>query len=184
MAELYCSVIMEHLKLNGEVERKSQLKNPVLKLCRNELRDVVLLLQSASKEFKYPLKDVKIYKKFANEGKSTIKVEKFRVQFLLSNCPPDNLKQFLQTLSTKLERTQVENVKLSEKERLLSVKSRVLEEISPLSLKDVHTVHRARLEAIENTTKPTSNRSLKRKFEATGKENSSQVITLSKDAVL
>ena len=43
-----------------------------------------------------------IHKKFAKDGKATIRLDNLHLQFLLSNCPPDKLILFLKTLCTKV----------------------------------------------------------------------------------
>ena len=48
------------------------------------------------------LLQVGIHKKFAKDGKATVRLGHLRIQFMLSNCPPDKLILFLKTLSTKV----------------------------------------------------------------------------------
>ena len=48
------------------------------------------------------IKDVSIHKAFVKVGKATVKLLDQNVQFMLSNCPPDQLIIFLKVISTKL----------------------------------------------------------------------------------
>lgn len=145
---LQCSVLCEQLKQSGEVQKKTSHQNATLILGRNEFSDVILKILLNKSEMKYRLCDLIIYKKFAKEGKATIKLKNQNIQFMLSNCPPDKLVMFLKTLTTKVECLKMKGV-VSERQRLLSDKQRTFQEISPLNMKELETVHNARLKSVE-----------------------------------
>ena len=84
-----------------------------------------------------------VHKKFARDGKATIKLPEKRLQLMLSNCPPDKLIMFLKTMTTKLECLQMKGY-LSARTKLLSGKNRGFETISPLTMKELETVHTER----------------------------------------
>lgn len=146
---LTCSVVVEDLTKTGDVNKRSQYKNLTLSLGRNEFRDVIFKVDFGRKELKYALRELKIFKKFVKDGKATIRIPDRNIQFMLSNCPPDKLMMFLRTMHTKLEVGKQKGF-LSDRKKLLSDLPRVFEEISPLTLKDVQTVHEVRAKALEN----------------------------------
>ncbi|XP_069128718.1 ATP-dependent DNA helicase PIF1-like [Argopecten irradians] len=146
---LQCTVWMENIGPAGDVQKRTQHKNMTLTLGRNEFRDVVLKLDFAKRDVKYALKELTIHKKFVKDGKATIKIPDKKIQFLLSNCPPDKLIMFLKTMHTKLE-CQKQKKPVHDRKRLLSDLPRSFEDISPLTLKDLQTVHEMRAKKTEN----------------------------------
>lgn len=146
---LSCSVAVEDLTNTGDVHKRAQYKNLSLSLGRNEFRDVILKVDFGKKELKYALRELKIFKKFVKDGKATIRIPDRNIQFMLSNCPPDKLMMFLRTMHTKLEVGKHKGF-ISDRKKLLSDLPRVFEEISPLTIKDVQTVHEVRAKALEN----------------------------------
>ncbi|XP_013401768.1 ATP-dependent DNA helicase PIF1 [Lingula anatina] len=166
--ELVCTVCMEHLSASGEVITKSLHKNATLILGRNEFQDIVLKVALGKTDNKYIMKQFKVHHKFAKEGKATIMVLDKRIRFLLSNSPPDRLKMFLRCLSTKYECLKHTGI-VGERKRFLSELPRTFQEISPLSMKDVQTVHNIRTKQANQSS--TLNLKRKRQEAAAEKEN-------------
>ena len=135
-----CSVNIETLNSQRETIKCEKIQGCSLALWRNEFREIVLSVSKPSKpSVKFVLRDVKIHSKFLNEGKSTIILLNHSVRLLLSNCPPAGLKKFFQVLSVKLLNFKKQSV--SEKKKLLSCLPSCLDEISPLSEKDLDAVN-------------------------------------------
>lgn len=147
--EVVCTVSQEQLAKNGSVLKKSLHKNACLTLGRNEFKDVLLKLNLGKRDFKFRLHDITVHKKFAREGKATIKLVNHHLQFMLSNCPPDKLIMFLKTMTTKLECLKHKGT-VSDRKRLTSDLPRTFQEISPLNLQELQTVHNLRAKAEEN----------------------------------
>lgn len=138
-----CSVIVEHLnQVNNETIRKSTYKNATISLYRNEFREIVLGVignkNSKAPMLKKTIRDVKIHCKFLKEGKITVHLPNHSVRIMMSNCPPDVLKNFCKLLSTKVLRQKASET-VSDKQRLAGLK-KSLEEISPLNEKDIKAV--------------------------------------------
>ena len=165
LGSLVCTVCTEELALSGEVRKKTISKNVQLLIGRNEFRDVVLRIELSKTSLVYRVQDLTIFKKFAREGKATIKLAKQRIQFLLSNCPPDKLIMFLKLFTTKVECQNITGV-VSERKRLFSNVSKEFTDISPLNMKELQTLHNARAEKSENSAGFTpKGKALKRKRE-------------------
>ena len=145
---LSCTVAVEQLGKSGEVQKKTVYKNAVITLGRNEFKDIVVKLAINKRTLSNRIQDLTVHKKFAKEGKATLKLENQKVQYMLSNCPPDKLIMFLKTLTTKLECSKLKG-SVSERQRLLSTKQRTFQEISPLNMKELQTVHNIRAKEAE-----------------------------------
>ncbi|OWF54393.1 ATP-dependent DNA helicase PIF1-like [Mizuhopecten yessoensis] len=168
---LLCTLWMETIGSAGDIQKRTQHKNIALTLGRNEFRDVVLKLEFPKRDMKFALKELTIFKKFVKEGKATIKIPDRNIQFLLSNCPPDKLIMFLKTMHTKLE-CHKQKPPVHDRKRLLSDRPKTFEDISPLTLKDLQTVHEMRAKNVENKSDMfTPKGKGKRKRENDEKEN-------------
>lgn len=151
VGELLCTVAFEQLSGTGEVLKRTLQKNTTLNLGRNEFKELIMKLTLGKRQLKFLLRDIVIHKKFAREGKSTIKMPSEKTQLMLSNCPPDRLLMFLKTMSTKLECLK-QTAGVSDRKRLTSDLPRVFQEISPLNMKDLETAHNIRAKAEESRT--------------------------------
>lgn len=144
-----CSAIYEELNPKGETQRKMQHKSTTLSLGRNEFRDVILCISIPNKrEMKYILRDLVIHKKFAKDGKATIKIPASNAQVMISNCAPDRLIMFLKTMTTKLECLRKKGF-VSDRLKWKSDLPRTFEEISPLTLRDLKEAHEGKAKAAE-----------------------------------
>ncbi len=147
--ELECTVAYEQLAATGEVTRRNVYKSTRLLLGRNEFKEVILKVTLGKRDFSYRLQDITVHKKFAREGKATIKLLSQKLQLLLSNCPPDRLLLFLKTMSTKLECLRQKGF-VSDRKRLHSDLQRTFQEISPLNMQELENVHNMRAKALES----------------------------------
>ena len=144
-----CNVVVESLNSQNETIKNEKSSNASLSLWRNEFREIVLLVSRSPKpELKLTLQDVKIHSKFLKEGKSTIVLPKHKVRLLLSNCPPACLKKFFQVLSVKLFNFK-KNI-VSDQKKLIACLPRALDEISPLSEKDLNSVNSSKQKKMSN----------------------------------
>lgn len=149
MERLQCTLTVEELSKTGDVQKSSVHKNIYISVGRNEFRDVVLKVELQKKAMNFALRDLTIHKKFAKDGKSTIKIPDRNMNLLISNSPPDKLIYFLKLLSTKFECGRLKGF-ISERKKLLSDVPKSFEEISPLTIKDLKTVHEARAKELES----------------------------------
>ena len=167
---LTCTIAMEELSASGTVLKRSVHKNLTLTIGRNEFRDVVLKVEFSKKDLKFELKELTIHKKFAKDGKATIKIPDRKLNLMISNCPPDKLIMFLKTLDTKLQCLKLKGF-VPERKKLLSGCPRSFEEISPLTIKDLQTVHEARAKTLENKPDLFTPKGKRKRMEGSDKEN-------------
>lgn len=135
---IQCSCIVEYLKETGEVLRRQALKSAAVELGRNEVQDIVLRLSHAEGKLgPFTLREHTVHKRFVKDGKATIVLKTQRIQILLSNCPPEGLRQFLSRLGVKLTaRGQLQGLQ----KRMVGDLSLQFEEISPLCEKDFDAI--------------------------------------------
>ena len=181
--ELNGSLTVERISSNGSVLKSTVHKTVILTLMRNEFRDIMLHVHGSGKHvFKFDMRDFVLHKKFAKDGKATIKLPKQNLNLMLSNCPPDQLIVFLKTLSTKMACQEIKGF-VPGRQRLLSDKPKTITEISPLNMKELETVHNMRIKKAEanrtsSGTPKGKTLTTKRKRPLEDKENLEQVMTL------
>ncbi|XP_049853032.1 ATP-dependent DNA helicase PIF1 [Schistocerca gregaria] len=137
---LSCSVTMEWLNSQNCVVRKSALKNVILRLIRNEFREIfleILTEKGTSVNNRFQLKGITVHKKFMAEGKASINFQLQKLILLISNAPPVNLLTFLKTIFIKLS-ADTASTKVPIKSRLLSAKDKIIQEVSPVTLQEVN----------------------------------------------
>ncbi|XP_047105012.1 ATP-dependent DNA helicase PIF1-like [Schistocerca piceifrons] len=137
---LSCSVTLEWLNSQNCVVRKSALKNVILRLIRNEFREIfleILTEKGTSVNNRFQLKGITVHKKFMAEGKASINFQLQKLILLISNAPPVNLLTFLKTVFIKLS-ADTASTKVPIKSRLLSAKDKIMQEISPVTLQEVN----------------------------------------------
>ncbi|XP_013787138.1 ATP-dependent DNA helicase PIF1-like [Limulus polyphemus] len=137
--ELTCTVVFEVIGQTGSTGKRGVYQNAFLSLYRNEFRDILIKIEVGKSVFKYIMGDITIHKRFLKDGKATIYLKDYKVQLLLSNCPPSKLAYFLKILSAKLQCLKNEG-KVKARQKLLSDKPKCLEQISPLTSKDISTL--------------------------------------------
>ncbi|XP_067461551.1 ATP-dependent DNA helicase PIF1 [Thunnus thynnus] len=142
-AQLQCCVAVEHLNTSGQAIRRQVVRKASVILGRNEFQEIILRLHDGKVSQNYNLKDIKLFTKFARDGKCTIKLIPENIQLLISNCPPDRLNVFLKTLSIKHQAWQ-SSKPVNDREKLKAGLPRSFEAISPLQQKDIQKVNELR----------------------------------------
>ena len=170
IGSLECTLTTEKLGDTGSLCKPTTHKRCLLLLGRNEFREITLRVQLPNQTKSYRTDELRIFKRFAHEGKATIRIDKQKTQLLLSNCPPDKLLGFLALFVTKLSSQSKSTV--TNRQRLLSQFKGEFNEISPLDEKDLMSVRnsRARTAANEDGSTP-KGKTLKRKPRDCDKEN-------------
>lgn len=165
---LSCAVTMEWMTPQGSISRKVNYKTASLRLIRNEFREMFMEISNEkSSAIKLPLKGINVFKKFMAEGKASVKFQDAGCTLFISNAPPTNLVLFLRTIFVKMtgDKEQSANItpsKQSMRSKLLSGKAKAFEEISPVTVADVHNAKKKISKATVTTPSPPSK---KRKME-------------------
>ncbi|XP_041805675.1 ATP-dependent DNA helicase PIF1 [Chelmon rostratus] len=145
-AQLQCCVTVEQLNTSGQATRRQVIRKASVLLGRNEFQEIVLRVHDGKVPQSYRLKEFKLFTNFVRDGKCTVKLLPENIQVLISNCPPDQLKLFLKTLSIKHQAGQ-SSKPLTEREKLKAGLPRSFEAISPLQQKDIQKVNELRSRA-------------------------------------
>ncbi|XP_055671365.1 ATP-dependent DNA helicase PIF1 [Falco peregrinus] len=107
-AELRCTVAVEQPLLGGQAPRRRVMRGALVLLGRNELRQPVLRVVGGSGKAAAVLSfvlagdAVRLFTRFAGEGRAAVRVGPGHAQVLLSDCPPDALRRFLRLLRLKV----------------------------------------------------------------------------------
>lgn len=155
---LFCTVKVELYDNHGSSKKLSFDKNGKLQIARNECRELFIKAseEQSSKQCACQLsskdvQNVRVHSSFVKDGKASVvitTVDGRRSQFTISNCPPGELKLFLNALSVK---NAIQNNR--ENTRGLSLKRVAVDErISPLTSNDLK---RARTVLGDATNTPT-----------------------------
>ncbi|XP_022823015.1 ATP-dependent DNA helicase PIF1 [Spodoptera litura] len=140
---LSCAVTLEWMT-QGSITRKVNYKTASLRLIRNEFREMFMEITSEKHAaIRFALKSVNVFKKFMVEGKASIKFQEAGCTLFISNAPPTNLVGFLRTIFVKMtgDKDQGSNTtpaKQTMRTKLLSNKAQAFEEISPVTVADIH----------------------------------------------
>ncbi|XP_063795373.1 ATP-dependent DNA helicase PIF1 isoform X2 [Pseudophryne corroboree] len=156
-AEIQSSVTIEYLNASGQALKRKVIRNAFTTLGRNEFRELVLRVNDGKLSQNFTLKQIKLFNRFMQDGKSTIVLQPDNVQLLISNCPSDKLKHFMKTLMIKHEASKSEKP-VNERMRLLLGLPRVFETISPVQKKDVVQANEMRAKC--NTETPVKRKGL------------------------
>ncbi|KAM7046702.1 LOW QUALITY PROTEIN: ATP-dependent DNA helicase PIF1 [Acridotheres tristis] len=107
-AELRCTAAVEQPLPGGLAPRRRVMRNAAVLLGRNELRQPVLRVAGGSGaaaavlSFVLAGDAVRLFTRFAGEGRAAVRVGPDGAQVLLSDCPPDALRRFLRLLRLKV----------------------------------------------------------------------------------
>lgn len=107
-AELRCTAAVEQPLPGGQALRRRVMRGALVLLGRNELRQPVLRVAGgsggAAAVLSFPLSGdaVRLFTRFAGEGRAAVRVGPDGAQVLLSDCPPDALRLFLRLLRLKV----------------------------------------------------------------------------------
>lgn len=152
-APLQCCVTVEQLGSFGQAARRKVLRKASVILGRNEFQELVLRVQDGKAAHSFLLKDFTLFTKFAGDGKCTVKLLPENTQLLMSNCPPDTLRLFLNTLSIKHQAGRSHRP-VSSREKLRAGLPRSFQTVSPLQQKDIRRVNELRSRAEPSTKLP------------------------------
>lgn len=131
---LTCPIVLEWMNSQQEVTRKLNFKSGLLRILRNDFREIFLEISSEkSSKHKFHLKNITVHSKFMKEGKCTIVFKEDRARAMICNAPPAQLTSFLKLMYVKLQGDT--GGKVSLKERLEGRSA--MDEISPLTSKEV-----------------------------------------------
>lgn len=113
---LTCTVTMEWLNSQGSILKKATHKTALLRLIRNNRREILVEIQveKANTSMKLILKNISVFNKFMTEGKASIKFKEQNCTLFLSNAPSSQLINFLKTMFIKMT-NQEEKSDLKEK---------------------------------------------------------------------
>ncbi|NWZ61907.1 PIF1 helicase, partial [Acrocephalus arundinaceus] len=107
-AELRCTAAVEQPLPGGLGQRRRVMRDATVMLGRNELRQPVLRVAGGSGaaaavlSFVLAGDAVRLFTRFAKEGRAAVRVAPDGAQVLLSDCPPDALLRFLRLLRLKV----------------------------------------------------------------------------------
>ncbi|XP_056353461.1 ATP-dependent DNA helicase PIF1 isoform X2 [Oenanthe melanoleuca] len=107
-AELRCTAAVEQPLPGGLAPRRRVMRDATVLLGRNELRQPVLRVAGGSGaaaavlSFVLAGDAVRLFTRFAGEGRAAVRVGPDGAQVLLSDCPPDALRRFLRLLRLKV----------------------------------------------------------------------------------
>ncbi|XP_075040101.1 ATP-dependent DNA helicase PIF1 [Mixophyes fleayi] len=156
-SEIQCGVAIEYLNASGQALKRKVIRNAFTTLGRNEFRELVLKVSDGKLSQNFTLKQIQLFSRFIQDGKSSIVLQPDNVQLLISNCPSDKLKHFMKTLMIKHEAWKSEKP-VNERMRLLSGLPRMFETISPVQKKDVLQANEMRAKC--NTETPVKGKGL------------------------
>ncbi|KAK9404365.1 ATP-dependent DNA helicase PIF1 [Crotalus adamanteus] len=162
-----CTVAVEHLGAAAGPNRLL-LRDAWVTLGRNEFRELVLQVTNTlgpGRLQNFPLRqnEMRLFTRFVKDGKSSIRLGPLGsnyVQLLLSNCPPDRLRRFVQTLRIKFEATQHRMRPVAERTRLLSSLPRTFDTVSPVQVRDLQQTN-TREALAKVTATPTKGQALR-----------------------
>ncbi|XP_026756187.2 ATP-dependent DNA helicase PIF1 [Galleria mellonella] len=141
---LSCGVTVEWTTPEGSIIRKVTYKTASLRLIRNEFREMFMEISNdKNAPIRLALKGINVFKKFMIEGKASVKFQEVGCTLFISNAPPTNLVSFLRTIFVKMtgDKEKIANTTLSKQNmrtKLLSGKAQAFEEISPVTVADIH----------------------------------------------
>ncbi|XP_041981756.1 ATP-dependent DNA helicase PIF1 [Aricia agestis] len=155
---LSCAATLEWISPQGSITRKVNSKQASLRLIRNEFREMFMEVSSDKQSItRLALKGINVFKKFMAEGKASIKFQEAGCTIFISNAPPTNLVSFLRTIFVKMTGDKEQNPNKtpskSIRAQLLSGKAQSFEEISPVTVADIHKA-KSKIISKSTTTTP------------------------------
>ncbi|KAM3965684.1 pif1 DNA helicase [Aphomia sociella] len=141
---LSCAATVEWTTPQGSIIRKVAYKTASLRLIRNEFREMYMEISNdKNAPIRLALKGINVFKKFMAEGKASVKFQEVGCTLFISNAPPINLVSFLRTIFVKMtgDKEKISNttpLKQNMRTKLLSGKAQAFEEISPVTVADIH----------------------------------------------
>lgn len=137
---LQCSGTIEWFTATQAIIKRTKYNQMTTKLLRSEFRDLILQIESGKMIHKFVVdENVSIHKKFLAEGKATVNFPNSKAVVMFHNAPAANLVPFLKTLFVKIS-SKKQSPKVKLREQLLSGKAHILQDISPINVKDMRRV--------------------------------------------
>ncbi|KAI1282083.1 ATP-dependent DNA helicase PIF1 [Halotydeus destructor] len=177
--DLSCVIRVDSTDERGNSKSISFPKNGKLKILRDENRNITVKAidgtnshKSVSMSMDRQLNSVKIHSSFVNSGKASIVSTRghCRTQLMISNCPPSELKLFLNALGLKAA-LQNGIEQCTKKKALFAdqcAKRVDYEKISPLSLNDLKRARTVLGDKSNKESSPRSSNNKKRRTELFG----------------
>ncbi|EFN61107.1 ATP-dependent DNA helicase PIF1 [Camponotus floridanus] len=136
---LTCTVTMEWLNPQGSILRKATHRTALLRLIRNNQREMLIEIQAekANISTKLPLKNISVFNKFMTEGKASIKFKEQNCTLFLSNAPSSQLINFLKTIFIKMTNQEEKADPLKEK-LFANVQHGGVEDVSPSTSTEIN----------------------------------------------
>lgn len=160
---LTCTVTMEWLNSQGSILRKITHRTALLRLIRNNQREMLVEIQAekANVSTKLLLKSISVFNKFMTEGKASIKFKEQNCTLFLSNAPSSQLISFLKTMFIKMTDQEGKTNPLKEK-LFANVQLDDAKDISPATSAEINRAKEKAM-AISRTTVTTPSPSIVRK---------------------
>lgn len=156
---LSCAATVEWMTPQGSIIRKVSHKTASLRLIRNEFREMFMEISSDKHAaIRLALKGINVFKKFMIEGKASVKFQEAGCTLFISNAPPTNLVSFLRTIFVKMTGDKEVSTpsKQNMRAKLLSGKAQAFEEISPVTVADMHNAKKKISKSTVTTPSPPS----------------------------
>lgn len=136
---LTCTVTMEWLNSQGSILRKATHRTALLRLIRNNQREMLIEIQAekANISTKLPLRNISVFNKFMTEGKASIKFKEQNCTLFLSNAPSSQLINFLKTIFIKMTNQEEKADPLKEK-LFANVQHCDAEDVSPSTSTEIN----------------------------------------------
>lgn len=168
-SSISCAVNIIWNDVQGQNIRKVTHKIAMLKLIRNDLREIFIEVSTdKTKPIKLKLSGIAVHKKFMNEGKASINFNNERCTLFMSNAPPGSLLLFLKTIFVKISgEKNVDPAEMQKKIRahLLSGLPTKFEEISPITNIDLQRTKKLNGISKATVTTPSPPKNKKRKID-------------------
>ncbi|KAM0733633.1 ATP-dependent DNA helicase PIF1 [Formica fusca] len=160
---LTCTVTMEWLNSQGSILRKATHRTALLRLIRNNQREMLVEVQTgkANVSTKLPLKSISVFNKFMTEGKASIKFKEQNCTLFLSNAPSSQLINFLKTVFIKMTGQEGKVDPLKEK-LFANIQHGGAEDVSPATSAEINRA-KEKATAISRATITTPSPSIVRK---------------------
>lgn len=163
---LTCTVTLEWLNSQGSILRKVTHRTALLRLIRNNQREMLVEVQAekANTSTKLLLKNISVFNKFMTEGKASVKFKEQNCTLFLSNAPSSQLISFLKTIFIKM--TDQEGKTNSTKEILFAnIQLDGAKDISPATSAEINRAKEKAMATSRTTfTTPSSSIVRKRKY--------------------
>ncbi|XP_012285616.1 ATP-dependent DNA helicase PIF1 isoform X2 [Orussus abietinus] len=139
-ASLTCTAVIEWLSAQGTIIKKANHRTAVLRLVRNNQREIFIEARSDKPSIRtqLELRNIQVFNRFMTNGKASIKFQKENCTMFLSNAPAASLVNFLKMIFVKMTGQGEKPMKNPLRETLLTNKSiGGIQEISPATTAEI-----------------------------------------------